>query len=71
MSGIRVKNEGPIDRTVVLEPWGEVYTVATGHYIEFELKGEADDAIEVSFSGDQVKIWAPGGITASLLRDRA
>jgi hypothetical protein len=66
MKDLRITNRSANVTRAVLEPWGEIYELSAGRSIEVHFEGEPDDAIEVSFSEAEVKIWAPGGVVATV-----
>lgn len=66
MDELRITNRTTMDKRAVLEPWGEIYQLPPGHSIQFHFEGDPDDAVEVSLEANELKIWAPGGVVATV-----
>lgn len=63
---IKVANPSDEETTLVLEPWGETFTMPPGAAIEVVGRGPDTDTVEISFQDEVISVWGWAGSVLSL-----
>src|SRR5438045_1266101 len=66
---IRVANPGGEETTLVLEPWGETFTMPPRAAFEVVGRGPSTDTIEISVQDGSIVVWGWAGSVLSLFHD--
>ncbi|HUS14337.1 MAG TPA: hypothetical protein VM536_04875 [Chloroflexia bacterium] len=68
---LRLHNSGPATLRILLEPWGDQYTMQPDDLFEVEAKGPAGDRLEVAVAPGTVTIYGwPGAMVRVLHNGR-
>ncbi len=66
VSRLNIVNPGDSAITLVLEPWGESYTMPAGALFHVEAEGPDREELEVAFQNGSITVWAWPGATVRL-----
>ena len=64
---MRLINPRETETPLVLEPWGEMFTIAAGEAVEVLAEGPVTDTIEVAFEDGSIFVWGWPGSSVRLI----
>lgn len=66
---VRISNSGVAERKLVLEPWGEEYTMRPSSKFDVVARGPVGDCLEVEVADDYIFVYGWPGSVVSLFQD--
>ena len=66
---LRLTNSQASPVRLVVEPWGEVFTIPAGATWELRGEGPAGDCLEVEFGDEEITVWGWTGSMVSILSE--